>query len=57
MKDTHNNLPVQKQANPTTPGTKPDVDELARLWVEMVLQQLRNTDSRFLKNKFIKLNK
>jgi len=56
MKTTHN-LPVQKQANPTTPGTKPDMDELARLWVEMMLQHLQNTDSRFLKKKFIKLNK
>ena len=28
------------KSNPTTPGVKPDMDELARLWVEMVLQQI-----------------
>lgn len=55
MKNIHN-LPVSNKNKPTQ-GGQIDIDQLARLWVEMVLQQLRNTDSRFLENKFIKLNK
>lgn len=55
MKNTHNLL-VQNKSNPTQ-GGETNTDQLARLWVEMMLQHLQNTDSRFLKKKFIKLNK
>lgn len=46
---TSKTIPTKEQRNPTTPGVKPDMDELARLWVEMVLQQIQKAPVVFSK--------
>jgi len=42
-------IPTKENSNPITSGTKPDMDELARLWVEMVLRQINKAPVVFSK--------
>ena len=38
-------ISIQKQTHPTHPpfGGEVDIDEMAKLWVEMVLKQIKNS--------------
>ena len=45
-------IPMKEQRYPTTPTipeVKIDMDELAKLWIEIVLQQIQNSQSFSLK--------
>jgi len=43
-------IPTKEKSNPTTPGGKIDIDALAKLWIEIVLQQIQKAPVVFSKN-------
>ena len=48
----HKTVSMKEMVRPTTPTTpkvKIDMDELAKLWIEIVLQQIQNSQSFSLK--------
>lgn len=42
---TTKTIPAKEQRNPTTPRVELDMDELAKLWIETVLQQIQKRQS------------
>ena len=42
-------MPTKEQRNPPTPGAKLDMDELAKLWIELVLSHIQKRQSFSLK--------
>lgn len=43
-------ISTKEISNPTHPGVKLDMDELAKLWIEMVLQQIQKAPVVFSKD-------